>query len=270
MRIIRRLVFALVIAAPVLSDTGFLNRSITVAGNSYRYQVYVPADYNPARQWPVIVYLHGNGGQGDDGVFPTAADLGNTIRRYRSPFPAIVLFPQAPTGQYWEQLPMQELVIAELNQVEQEFRVERSREYLTGHSMGAAGTYRIAYRWPDRFAALVSVSGTVQPIPPHLGPDRAEIDQNTNPFTATSDAFSELSGRIKHLPIWIFHGDMDDVVSVDQSRQLASALKRAGADIHYSEFHNVGHIDAATKAYADPEMLKWLLSQYRNSRTETR
>jgi predicted peptidase len=189
MRIIRCLVLALIIAAPVLSDTGFLNRSITVAGRSYRYQVYVPADYTPARKWPVIVYLHGNGGQGDDGVFPTAADLGNTIRRYRSPFPAIVLFPQAPKQQYWEQLLMQELVMAELDQVDKELTIEHSRQYLTGHSMGAAGAYRIAYRWPDRFAALVTVSGTVQPIPPHLGPDRAEIDRNTNPFTAGPDAF---------------------------------------------------------------------------------
>jgi dipeptidyl aminopeptidase/acylaminoacyl peptidase len=63
---------------------------------------------------------------------------------------------------------------------------------------------------------------------------------------------------------------MDDVVSVDQSRKLATALKGAGADIHYSEFHGVGHTDAATKAYADLEMLKWLVNQHRSARTQTR
>jgi len=162
---------------------------------------------------------------------------------------------------------MQELVIAELGQVEKEFSIERSREYLTGHSMGAAGTYRIAYRWPDRFAPLVTVSGMIQPIT--LGAGRADVDRSTNPFTADPDVFSKLAGRIKHLPIWVFHGDIDDVVPVDQSRQLTSALKSFGADIHYSEFHGVGHNDAAAKAYADLEMLRWLVNTHRSAGNQT-
>ena len=93
MRIIRCLILVLITSTPALSDTGFLNRNIIIGSTTYRYEVYVPIDYTPARQWPVIVYLHGNGWQGDDGVFPMAGDLGNTIRIYKSPFPGNSFIP---------------------------------------------------------------------------------------------------------------------------------------------------------------------------------
>jgi predicted peptidase len=76
--------------------TGFLNRAIEVEGVSHRYQVYVPADYTCARRWPVILFLHGSGERGSDGILQTPIGLGESIRRCAERWPAIVVFPQAP------------------------------------------------------------------------------------------------------------------------------------------------------------------------------
>src|SRR5262245_5270332 len=107
-----RFMFAL-LCCPNLSwaDTGFLDRQIVVNGQSYRYQVYVPTDYDPSKVWPIILDLHGNGPQGIDGLKPTTFQLGDQIRRYRDFFPTIVVFPQAPPEHFWEELPMQELAL---------------------------------------------------------------------------------------------------------------------------------------------------------------
>src|SRR5580765_9016574 len=77
-------------------ETGFLDRAITVAGRSYRYEVYVPADYQSKPSWPAILFLHGAGERGDDGLLQTNVGLAPAIRKSPSRYPAIVVMPQAP------------------------------------------------------------------------------------------------------------------------------------------------------------------------------
>jgi predicted peptidase len=255
---------ALFRATPVLADTGFLDRTIVFEGKSFRYLVYVPAEYTAAKAWPVVVDLHGNGNHGTDGLSHTEVGMAVAIRRNRPAFPAIVVLPQAPPDEYWEQLPMQELVLAELESTEKEFNIDRSREYLTGHSMGGAAAFRIAYRWPTRFAAIVAIDGTVEPIPAgHGAVDRAEIDRRTNPFTVEGDPYGALATRIRGVPLWIIHGDADQVVSVTQPRQLVTRLRALNAQVRYTEYLGAQHMDAIAKAYAEPDLMKWLLSHQR-------
>ena len=256
-------VLGLLVAHPAAADTGFLDRSVTLGGRTYRYQVYVPLGYSPARSWPVIVDLHGNTFQGDDALTPTRFALAEAIRTRRDAYPAICVFPQAPKGQYWEQLPMQELVMAQLNATEKEFRVDTSREYLIGFSMGAVGAYRIAYRWPTRFAALAAIAGQVQAVSVL---ERQAIDSATNPFTIAPDPFSALAAAVKHLPISIYHGEADAVVQVEQSRKLVAALKATGASVRYTEFPAADHLGGAAKAYSDPGLTAWLFAQRRSSK----
>jgi predicted peptidase len=225
----------------------------------------VPLDYSAAEAWPVIVDLHGNSKQGSDALLPTQYALVNAIRMHREAYPVIGVFPQAPKGQFWEQPLMQQLVMAELDQVVKESRIDSSREYLTGYSMGAAGTYRLAYKYADRFAAFVTGAGTIQPIPERLGAERAAIDTRTNSFTAAPDAFDQLAGRIKAVPIWIFHGDSDTVVAIDQSRQLVAALTKVGATVKFTEMLETVHNVGAEKMWATPGLIEWLLSQHRST-----
>ena len=221
------------------SETSFgsINLTVSLEGSFDNYQ---PAGLHDDRQWLWV---------------------GNQLSPRR-----LTARTSPPKGEFWEQPAMQQLAIAELDQTVKEFRIDTSREYLTGYSMGAADSYRIAYKWPDRFAAIATGAGTVQPIPASLGPDRAKIDEHTNPFTVEPEPFSALATRIKVVPTWVFHGDADTVVSIEQSRRLVAALRAAGATVRYTEMSATGHNDGVDKMYGNVELITWLLAQRRRAK----
>ena len=143
-------------------QTGFLDRSILVDGVEFRYQVYVPRDFQPSKAWPVIVVLHGGGTYASDGISQTEGGLGSVIRRHPDRFPALVVFPQAhPDGTPGWQQKGGEAALAELDKTLVEFNGDPSRVYLTGFSAGGNGAWFLASHHPDRFAALVVICGFV-------------------------------------------------------------------------------------------------------------
>jgi len=237
-------------------QTGFLDRTITVAGHTYPYQVYVPREYalDPELRFPVILFLHGAGERGDDGLAQTAVGLGPALRRYPSRYPAIVVFPQAPRDSAWTGR-VAEAAMAALERTEQEFRTDPDRVYLTGTSMGGHGTWYLAYRHPDRFAAIAPVCGFVDRM--FGGRDVTVVP------AADGEPFEALARRLASVPTWIFHGEADPVVPVEQSRRAAAALEAAGAvDVRYSELPGIGH-NAWDPAYASPGFTEWLFAQRR-------
>jgi len=250
---------AMLMSLPMLADTGFLDRSITLRGRTYAYQVYVPANYSPSIMWPVIMYLHGNQHQGEDGMRQTNAAFADSVREHRSWFPAIVVFPQASTGNWWFAPDMQEMALAELDQTVAEFHGDPSRMYLTGFSMGGTGSYCLAYHH-NRFAALLVVAGRVEAGANYTAKQQ-EIDRKANAFMATPDPFASLAASLKAVPIWILHGSADEVISVEQSRRLVAALKNQGVDVKYTEYPGVKHVEAAREAYFDEAVIEWMFQQ---------
>ncbi len=256
-------VLAVLCGRPAAAQTGFLDRTITLGGESYRYQVYVPAEYSRSTTWPLIVSLHGGGRQGTDGLQPTQIAFASRIRDNRAAFPAIVVFPQARPNTRFMYPEMQNLVMAEMRRTIQEYRIDTLRVYLNAHSMGAEGAYRIAYRWPGTFAALALSAGQVEiPNPPYPQSD-IDIDHKANAFTTASDPFAALAERVKRIPIWLFHSDSDEAMPVEQSRQLVAALKKVGANVHYTEYQGIKHDEAARRAWGDSTVLAWLFAQRR-------
>lgn len=244
------------------AQTGFLDRTVNTDGHLYRYEVYVPVNYSPKTSWPVIVTLHGNGLQGTDGMRVTGPGFASRIRDNGGPFPAIVVFPQAQPGTRWFYPEMEALIMAELHQTIREFSVDTTRLYLQGYSMGGTGTLRLAAHRPNTFAALVVVAGRVEDGP-RYSPTEIEIDRKANLFLAAPDPFEALAAKIKSIPIWLFHGDADTTVEVAQSRRLAAALERAGAQVHYTEYPGVDHTGVPSKAFADSALFKWLFAKHR-------
>jgi predicted peptidase len=234
------------------ADTGFLNRTITIGADTHRYQVFVPSDYNRSRSWPVVLFLHGGGERGTDGLIQTEVGIGSAIRRFAARFPAIVVMPQAQAPLGWVGTNA-DLALKALDKTESEFSTDKSRIYLTGLSMGGGGTWYLAYRNPDRFAALVAICARVRPSA-----------TTTDPIVPAADGepFAALAGRIKHLPIWIFHGDADKTVPVDESRGVAAALTALNAPVKYSELPGIGH-NAWDAAYRSQELTDWLFAQRR-------
>jgi predicted peptidase len=235
-------------------QTGFLDRNITVAGRAYHYQVYVPADYQTKPRWPAILFLHGAGERGNDGLLQTNVGLAPAIRQNFSRYPAIVVIPQVPTDSQWVGTPA-DMAVAALQQTMREFHVDPNRVYLTGLSMGGHGTWYIAYRHPELFAAIVPICGWVRDFPQFRG---------SVPVVPGDSAavLSSLVQRLAKVSIWIFHGEIDPAVNVNGSREPAAALKAASADVRYTEFPGMGH-NVWDAVYASDEFVRWLFAQQR-------
>lgn len=235
-------------------ETGFLDRTIRVEGREYRYQVYVPAAYATESAWPAILFLHGAGERGDDGLLQTAVGLAPAIRRTPERFSAIVVFPQAPADSLWVGVPA-EMALAALDRTLEEFRVDPARVYLTGLSMGGHGTWYLAYRHPDRFAAVVPICAWVVDFPDFRGSEPVVPRGDGPPLPALAD-------RLTNTPIWIFHGEMDSVVPVAGSRGPAAALEAVSANVRYTEFLGMDH-NVWDAVYGSDTFLGWLFAQRR-------
>jgi predicted peptidase len=248
-------------------ETGFLDRAVTVGSETYSYQVYVPATYTPDRQWPVILFLHGGDERGTDGLLPTEVGIGTAIRKDRARFPAVVVFPQVVPGHLWDNA-MQSQAVAALEHTINEFRGDRDRVYLTGLSIGGRGAWALAYRDPNRFAALVVITGPVMVLdrPSYTTEMRDTLMRETD-FVHATDSYGALASRVKNIPIWLFHGSADPVHPVSESRQLADALRKVNGVVRYNEYEGVGH-NSWDRAYAEPELMAWLLAQHRESRRQ--
>ena len=197
------------------------------------YLLHVPDGAAPIGGWPLVLFLHGSGERGRD------ADL---LRRQGLPkrlddglaFPAIVLSPQCPEGDVWPQhFPA---LLHLLDAVAARYGADLDRVVVTGLSLGGAGTVHLVAAHPERFAALAPICG---------------------PWT-----WYYANAALARLPLWAFHGDADPVVSVADSRQLVARVRELGGEPRYTEFPGVGH-DAWTAAYADPQVLDWLLAHRR-------
>jgi predicted peptidase len=238
-----RLLLSALVLSPLTSAgcsgprTGFLYRTFKgTDGQKVNYALFVPHDYTPERPVPVILFLHGGGEAGTDGRKPTQVGIGPAIRAREKAFPFLVVFPQAQLSAIW--LPGQsegDRALAILDDVQKEYRTDPDRVYLTGISMGGFGTWQMAAKFPDRWAAIVPICGPAYP--------------------AHAEA-------IKPLPCWCFHGEQDKVVPVQSSREMIDALKLAGGQPRYTEYPDVGH-NSWDNAYASDELYEWLMQQKR-------
>ena len=180
--------------------------------------------------------------------------LGPAIRQNPSRWPAIAVFPQVPPDSQWVGTPA-DVAVAALQQTMREFHVDPTRVYLTGLSMGGHGTWYVAYRHPELFAAIVPICGWVRDFPQFRG-SAPVVPGDSESVMPT------LVQRLGKVPIWIFHGEVDQVVNVNGSREPAAALKAAGADVHYSELLGLNH-NSWDAAYASEEFRNWLFAQQR-------
>lgn len=248
-------IFLLVVAleAPALAkkpQTGFLDRTLIVAGTEYKYQVFVPDNWTPKKNWPIILFLHGAGERGADGLIQTEVGMGRAIRRDRSRFPAIVVMPQCRKDVWWPDSKMEGVAMNALESATKEFHGDRQRTYLTGLSMGGYGTWYLAGKYPRKFAAIVPICGGV------LRPDvsRSHAADDKTPYT---DAAAKIGNST---PVWIFHGGADPTVPVAESQRMAEAMKALGGEVHYTEYPGVGH-NSWDNAYAEAELIPWMLSK---------
>jgi predicted peptidase len=230
----------------------FTERSLTLHGTTYRYRVFVPDGWTAKRAWPVALFLHGSGERGSDNRTQLGQGLPPGLAEHGGDFPAVVVIPQAPAGSRWNG-EAEQMALAALDDSIREWHGDRRRLYLTGLSMGGYGAWQIALDHPGMFAAAAIVCGGIR----HPN-DNADLRVQGIPGDAT-DPYAWVAAHMGTLPVWLFHGALDDVVPPEESRRMHAALQARGTEVRYTEFPGVNH-GSWQAAYATKELWPWLLA----------
>jgi predicted peptidase len=215
-------------SAPIGQSTQKFDKTLsrTVQAN---YLLYLPENVRAdGKKWPLILYLHGGRGRGDDLEKVMWYPIPKMLRETET-FPFIVITPQCPTGEMWTDT---ELLVALLDDVTAKYPVDTDRVYLVGYSMGGHGAWYLAYKHPERFAAVAPMSGM------------------SNPWWAT---------RLKDVPVWAFHGGNDDVVPVRETEEMAEALEKQGGNIKVTIVPDRTHRPPMMEEHE--QLFDWLLKQ---------
>ncbi len=197
----------------------------------HNYLLYLPKTYASRDSWPLMVYLHG------------ASLRGNhieMIKRYGPPrmlmqndhFPFIVLSPQCPPKQGWR---VQDWLIPLIDDIIENYKVDRRRIYLTGMSLGGSGTWYWAAQHPEKFAAIAPLCGY------------------GNPATAE---------KLRNVPIWTFHGEKDRAVPISVTAAMVEAVRKTGGTVKFTRFPNAGH-DIVNRVYQNEALYQWFLQHRR-------
>jgi predicted peptidase len=196
------------------------------------YLIYLPKEYgeDKSKRWPLILFLHGAGERGSD--LNKVKSLGPPkLVAEGKEMPFIIVSPQVPERSTWDP----DAHDALLGGVVGQYAVDEDRVYLTGVSMGGAGTWRLASAHPEPFAALAPICGWGDPA---------------------------MAWRIGSIPTRVFHGATDDIVLLHASQEMVDALKQVGNEARLTIYPDAGH-DSWTETYNNPALFDRFLSHKR-------
>jgi poly(3-hydroxybutyrate) depolymerase len=214
---------------PFKGRTGSMERHYLLdgAGEIMPYRVYVPTGYREATPAPLVVALHGLGGN-EDSFFDSYAGVPVKLAEQHG-FLMVAPLGYRVDGGYGalragptdaatrRRLELSEKDVLEVVRLMRErYNVDRNRIYLIGHSMGAIGTWYLGAKYPEMWAALGPFAGTGNP-----------------------GAVAQMKG----IPQIVVHGDADATVSVAGSRAMVAEMKRLGAEVVYIEVPGGSHTD---------------------------
>ncbi|MDY7395463.1 prolyl oligopeptidase family serine peptidase [Aureibaculum sp. 2210JD6-5] len=193
------------------------------------YLKYLPENYDDdlTKKWPLLIFLHGAGERGSD-LEKIKVHGPPMLVEQGKQFPFIILSPQAKRG--WDEDLLYELI---RDFIDNNKRVDTDRIYLTGLSMGGYGTWKLAQKHPEMFAAIVPICGGGNP---------------------------EDVWKLRHMPVWCFHGKLDGIVPLSASETMVEALKKVNDNVKFTVYPETYH-DSWIQAYNDPKLYDWLLQQ---------
>jgi predicted peptidase len=202
------------------------------------YLLSLPAGYgdDPAKAWPLILFLHGAGERGENDMVLLRKEGIPKVAEVRD-LPFITVSPQCPPNSWWSEYI--DTLTALLDHIAGTYRVDRTRVYLTGLSMGGYGSWHLATEHPERFAAVVPICGG--------GPKFYGFPQRVT--------------MLKNTPVWVFHGAKDTHVPLAESERLVKLLQECGGNVRFTVYPECGH-DSWTDTYNNPELYTWLLQQH--------
>lgn len=224
--------------------------------DTLKYRILFPENFDATKKYPVVLFLHGRGESGNDNekqlTHGSKMFLTDNSRR---DFPAIVIFPQCAEESYWSNVNIEEvsgkrfftfqkggkatksmsLVLKFTDGFFNQPFADRTKIYVGGLSMGGMGTFEILRRRPNTFAAAFAICG-------------GDNVANTKKY--------------KHVPLWIFHGGLDDVVNPQLSYSVFSALRTLGHEPKFTVYLKANH-NSWDSAFAEPQLFPWLFSNHK-------
>lgn len=229
--------FALLVSFQVLAVTQDEQQIEVKQTKSLGYLIALPEGYDPndkdADAVPLVLFLHGAGERGDDLELVKKNGPPKMIENGHK-FDAIFVSPQCPADSWWPR--EVDILIALLDKLKKEHRIDKDRIYVTGLSMGGYGTFALAARQPERFAAAVPICGG-------------------------GDLFD--ARRLTKLPMWVFHGDADTIVPLAESQRMVRIINAEhGENAKLTVYAGVAH-NSWTQTYNNPAVWDWLFAQRR-------
>lgn len=182
---------------------------------------------------PLMVFLHGSGERGNDLELVKA----HSPFTYKNlfPEPVAILAPQCPKEVWWDT----EAVYYLIKEIQQKYQIDDSRIMLTGLSMGGWGTLKLAMEHPELFSAVVPVCAPIDRLM------KVRVSQ------------------YKDLPMKIFHGGNDDVVSPMNSIEIYQEIKKVNKNVELTIFPDDNH-NSWDSTYSNPKLYEWMLAQKKN------
>jgi predicted peptidase len=203
----------------------------TDSHHPFYYVEYLPKNYDPTKEYPLVLFLHGAGERVQDPHQAMFHGYMKYVREQGKEYPFIFIAPQCIGNAYWGSYT--ESLSAFLDFILETYAVDRRRVYLTGLSMGGTGTWMFAMARPNTFAAIMPVCG--------------------------SGIYWNVANLLK-TPIYMVHGDCDTCVPISNSVEMLTSINSRGGNAKLKICYGVGH-DAWNYAYTDDSLLEWMLSQ---------
>ena len=254
----KKLILLFILSATLFSakaqDFSKFKKDFFVDGmDTLKYRILFPENYDASKKYPVVLFLHGRGESGNDNEKQLANGAKMFLAdEFRNAHPSIVIFPQCAENSYWANVESDtingkrffnfqkggkptkamELALKWSDKFFKQPYVDQTRIYVGGLSMGGMGTFEILRRKPKTFAAAFAICG-------------GDNIANTKKY--------------QNVPLWIFHGGMDDVVNPQLSYSVYKTLKNAGHEPKFTVYPKANH-NSWDSAFAEPGLMNWLFS----------
>ena len=202
---------------------------------TFRYWLYTPK--NPVENMPLIVYLHGSSGKGDDlNILMNEDGFPQYLKNSQlGDVPAYILIPQLPTEKRgWASV--SQSVYQLISETVSTYQIDSDNISLTGHSMGGTGTWNLAAQYPQMFARIAPLSGSARG-------QAAQLE------------------ALKDIPVWAFVGSDDTVILPEYSENAVSELNALGGNAQITIFEGADHFAVPSQTYLDPSisLVNWLI-----------
>ena len=234
----------LLISGSMLAASVQTQESITLQKTrkfTARFLLYLPEGYQDKKEtkWPLMLFLHGAGERGDDLNRVKVHGPPKLVEKGQK-LPFIIISPQCPKNQRWDD----SMLTALLDHACMEYRVNTSRLYLTGLSMGGYGSWSLGMALCDRLAAIAPICGG-------------------GSFIDVYNASGAKGKALRSLGVWAFHGAKDTVVPLSESEKMVEALKKFGHPAPKLTIYPDARHDSWTKTYDNPELYQWFQKHQR-------